>query len=170
MMQNLDVLVDVSLNKLFNKQSSGWWLVMPSCLCVTTVMFWSWTDNNPFHHRSYWCHGAKAPGHQYLQRRLTICSIGPPVSYRNILYTGNNIRKRNVILKKIPSSKLFNTLRPKQNGRCFADDTFKRIFLNENVRILIKISLNFVPRGPMNYIPSLDQIMACHLVGASPLS
>ena len=103
MMQNLDVLFDVSLNKLLNKQSSGWWLVMPSCLCVTTVMFWSWTDNNPFHHRSYWCHGAKAPGHQYLQRRLTIYSIGPPVSYRNILYTGNNIRKRNVILKKIPS-------------------------------------------------------------------
>ena len=30
-----------------------------------------------------------------------------------------------------------NTLRPKQNGRNFADDTFKRIFLNENVRISI---------------------------------
>ena len=28
-----------------------------------------------------------------------------------------------------------NTLRPRQNGRRFADDTFKRIFLNENVRI-----------------------------------
>ena len=27
----------------------------------------------------------------------------------------------------------FNTLRPRQNGRHFSDDTFKRIFLNENV-------------------------------------
>ena len=38
-----------------------------------------------------------------------------------------------------------NTLRPRQNDRHFADDTFKRIFLNENVRISIKISLKFVP-------------------------
>ena len=38
-----------------------------------------------------------------------------------------------------------NTLRPRQNGRHFADDPFKRIFLNENVRISIKFSLKFVP-------------------------
>ena len=30
-----------------------------------------------------------------------------------------------------------NTLRPRQNGRHFTDDTFKCIFLNENVRISI---------------------------------
>ena len=35
----------------------------------------------------------------------------------------------------------FSTLRPRQNGRHFPDDIFQRIFLNENVRILIKISL-----------------------------
>ena len=34
-----------------------------------------------------------------------------------------------------------NTLRPKQNGRHFPDDTFKCIFLNENVRISIKIDV-----------------------------
>ena len=33
-----------------------------------------------------------------------------------------------------------NSLRPRQNGRHFADDTFKRIFLNEIVRISLKIS------------------------------
>ena len=32
----------------------------------------------------------------------------------------------------------FNTLRLRQNGRYFADDTFKCIFLNENVWISIK--------------------------------
>ena len=37
----------------------------------------------------------------------------------------------------------------------FADDTFKRIFLNENIRISIKISLKFVPKGLINNIPAL---------------
>ena len=63
-----------------------------------------------------------------------------------------------------------NTLRPRQNGRRFADDTFKRIFLNENVRISITISLKFVPKGPMNNNPSLFQIMACRLDSNKPLS
>ena len=64
----------------------------------------------------------------------------------------------------------FNTLRPRQNGRRFADDTFKRIFLNENVRISIKISLKFVPKGPINNIPALVQIMAWRRSGDKPLS
>ena len=54
---------------------------------------------------------------------------------------------------------LLNTLRPRQNGRHFADDIFKCIFLNENVSITIKISLKFVPKGPINNIPALVQIM-----------
>ena len=57
-------------------------------------------------------------------------------------------------------SRAVNTLRPIQNGRRFADDTFKRIFLNENVRISIKISLKFIPKGPINNNPALVQIMA----------
>ena len=61
-------------------------------------------------------------------------------------------------------------LRPRQNGRHFADDTFKRIFLNENVRISIKISLKFVPKGPINNIPALVQIMAWRRPGDKPLS
>ena len=32
--------------------------------------------------------------------------------------------------------------------------------LNENVRILIKITLKFVPKGPINNIPALVYIMA----------
>ena len=65
---------------------------------------------------------------------------------------------------------MFNTLRPRQNGRNFADDTFKRIFVNENVRILIEISLKFVPKGPINNIPALFQIMAWRRPGDKPLS
>ena len=64
----------------------------------------------------------------------------------------------------------FNTLRPRQIGRLFADDTFKRIFLNENVRISIKISLKFVPKGRINNIPALVLIMAWRRPGDKPLS
>ena len=69
-----------------------------------------------------------------------------------------------------PSRHIFNTLRPRQNGWHFADDTFKRIFLNENVIISIKMSLKFVPNGPINNIPALVQIMAWHRPGDKPLS
>ena len=49
----------------------------------------------------------------------------------------------------------FNTLRLRQNGRHFADDTLKYILLNENVWIPIEISLKFVPKGPIDNIPAL---------------
>ena len=63
-----------------------------------------------------------------------------------------------------------NTLRPRQNGRHFADAIFKLIFLNENVWIPIKISLKFIPQGPINNIPALVQIMTWRRPGDEPLS
>ena len=63
-----------------------------------------------------------------------------------------------------------NTLRSRQNGRHFADDMFKCIFLNENVWITIIISLKFVPKGLINNNPALFQIMAWHRPGDKPLS
>ena len=65
---------------------------------------------------------------------------------------------------------LFNTLRPRQNGHHFAEDILKCIFLNENVWISHKISLNFVPKGPSNNIPLLVLIMAWRRSGDKPLS
>ena len=63
-----------------------------------------------------------------------------------------------------------NTLRPRQDGHHFADDTFKRIFFNETFRILIKISLKFVTKGPINNIPALVHIMVWRRPGDKPLS
>ena len=68
------------------------------------------------------------------------------------------------------SDSWLSTLRPRQNGRHFADDIFKCIFLNENVWISIKISLNFVPKDRINNIPALVQIMAWRRSGDKPLS
>ena len=65
---------------------------------------------------------------------------------------------------------LLNTSRLRQNGSHFPDDIFKCIFMNEDVRILIKISLKFVPKDPINNNPALVQIMAWHRSGDKPLS
>ena len=63
-----------------------------------------------------------------------------------------------------------NILRPWQNGRHFADDIFKCIFLNENAWISLKISLKCVPYVRINNIPALVQIMAWRRPGDKPLS
>ena len=46
---------------------------------------------------------------------------------------------------------VLNTLRPRQNGRHFADDIFKGISLNENLGMLHKISLKYVSYGLIDY-------------------
>ena len=43
-------------------------------------------------------------------------------------------------------------------------------FMNENFYILIKISMKFVPKGPIGNNPALDYIMAWHQKGDKPLS
>ena len=63
-----------------------------------------------------------------------------------------------------------NSLRPRQNGRQFPDDIFKCIFLIENVIIPIKDSMKFVPKGSINNISTLVQIMAWRRPGDKPLS
>ena len=63
-----------------------------------------------------------------------------------------------------------NTLRLRQDGRHFPDGIFICIFLNENEWHLIKISLKFVPKFPINDIPALVQIMAWRGPGDKPYS
>ena len=60
------------------------------------------------------------------------------------------------VLSEIP----FNTLKQRKNGRHFADDISKCIFLNESVWISLEISLNIVPKVPINNISALVQVMA----------
>ena len=62
----------------------------------------------------------------------------------------------------------------KVEAKClpFCRQPFKCIFLNENVWIFIKISLEFVPctEGPIDDIPALFKIMAWWWSGDKPLS
>ena len=55
-------------------------------------------------------------------------------------------------------------------GRHLTDDVFKCIFMNEKFCILIRISLNFVPKGPIDNKPTSVQVMAWRLTGDKPLS
>ena len=64
----------------------------------------------------------------------------------------------------------FKHIEAEPNGRHFADDIFKCIFLNESVWISIKILLKSVPKGPINNIPAMVQIMAWRRPGDKPLS
>ena len=49
-------------------------------------------------------------------------------------------------------------------------DMFKWILFNENVQISITIQLKFLPKGPIDNIPALVQIMAWCWTGDKPLS
>ena len=105
---------------------------------------------------------------------LSLLLIGPFGMTNSDIWIRKLLNLRKFIwkfhLQKRPFRHGLNTLRPKQDGRRFADDTFKRIFLNENVRISIKISMTFVPKGVNNNIPALVQIMAWRRSGDKPLS
>ena len=50
---------------------------------------------------------------------------------------------------------LYLTHFPRQNGCHFADDILRCILVNEKFCIFIKISLKFVPKGPIDNNPAL---------------
>ena len=82
----------------------------------------------------------------------------------------NFSNKLRIVKSMIANKRALNPLRPRQNGRHFADDTLNSIFLNENVIISIEISLKFAPKSPIDKIPSLVHIMAWHRPGDKPIS
>ena len=63
-----------------------------------------------------------------------------------------------------------NILRPRQKGHHFPDAIFKYIFLNENVSISIRISLNLVSKGLTDNMPDLVWIMTWRRPGDKSLS
>ena len=70
----------------------------------------------------------------------------------------------------ISSQPVINTLRPRQDGRHFADDIFMCISFDENRCILIKSSLKYVRKSPIDNNPALVEILAWCRSGDKPLS
>ena len=152
-MRNIDGFFAVSLKKLFNSQLICWWFETP-CRSRDVGL---WNDIQFEFLFLGW--------HPVAAHHIALADI-------LIWYTASMaVHAIHAALLTRPSVKInFNTLRLPQNGCHFADDRFKCIFLNKNVWILIKISLNFVLKDQINNIPALVQIMAWRRLGDKPLS
>ena len=79
---------------------------------------------------------------------------------RHIASLGHNVvqdgpRCMMVHVHAVIRPKWVNSSPPGQDGRHFSDDMFRYIFVNEKFHIVIKISLMFVPKGPIDNTPAL---------------
>ena len=74
----------------------------------------------------------------------------------------------NRLYEPVPAIVNIDSFKAKQNRRHFADAVSKCNFMNENVWIPMKISLKFVPKGQINDISALVQIMAWRRTGEKP--
>ena len=143
------------------------WGLLTSVICVEDygfiflagIILCMWPANQR------WRYNVTSPliGWADIQYGPCLCITVQSHYYSISLYTAKLVTNEN-------QESLFNTLRPRQHDRHFTDDFFKRIFLNENLIVSIKISLKFVPKGPINNIPALVQIMAWRWPGDKPLS
>ena len=70
----------------------------------------------------------------------------------------------------VSAAPLLNSSPPGKNGGHFTQVIFKCIFMNGKMCILIPISLKFVPRGPIDNMSALVQLIAWHQTGEKPLS
>ena len=69
-------------------------------------------------------------------------------------------------MNSIISTKSFS---PGQNDRRFAYVFFSDVFFNVNIRILIEISLKFVPKGLIENKPALVYMVVWRRIGDKPL-
>ena len=60
----------------------------------------------------------------------------------------------NTLIKNLKYNKTFSSLRLRHNGHHFAYNIFKCLFLTENLWIMLKVSLKFVPNVWINDIPA----------------
>ena len=162
--RSFDVFFDLRLNKRLSKQLWCWWF--------ETLSRPLWRHRNDY--MKYTIDTAMVrSGFLYENMRHWVWIMAPASSrarasliFTSVCFTSNP----EVNPKAYMSSGNINTLKPRQNDRHFADDTFKPVFVNENIRISIKISLKFVPKVPINNIPALVHIMARRRPGDKPLS
>ena len=153
------------LIKFFFCKVSNWWdlvLGFPDCFKI-------WQAS-----RQQSCRAACQISRQYEEKNMQSCCLNiAEILWRDIhCLNEKRPRSAHVVrdLSQWPQQDDSLTHWGRENDCHFADDTFKRIFLKENVRMSIKISLKFVPKSPIDNIPALFQIMAWRRLGDKPLS
>ena len=132
-------------------------------------------------------HATMSQGRQSLQSHTAFQGLGEGMASIILTHSGRDkwvsewfsltaflrtvdIKVHIVYISHVIIAYTLESFRPRQNCCHFADDTFNRIFVNENVRISIKFSLKFVPKVPINNFPALVQILAWRCPGDKPLS
>ena len=100
---------------------------------------------------------------------LQICNTKHRIEW-GMLFTFTKLRYRGRNSFQLVTYNIVNSSPPGQNGRHFADDLFRCIFVNEHFRILNKITLKFVPSGLIDNNSALLWIMAWRRLGDKPLS
>ena len=106
-----------TLNKRLSKQSWSWWFETPTCsLWRHWNVVWGYWAINTLQRK---CH--------FDEISITGCTglpVQPVMKIRQMTFHTH--------LPSDDCDNIFNKLKPRQNGRDFADDIFKCIFLNEN--------------------------------------
>ena len=126
---------------------------------------WNWCKRWKLHHESWWRIGFSTD-----LANSTVCYATGWFILSMGIYHKSVLRSLHTPLCEQEYRCFLNTLRPRQNGRHFPDDIFKCIFLNENALMSFKNSLKFVPKGRINNIPVMVQMMAWRRPGDKPLS
>ena len=162
---------DCLLNRLFRRRSKKTSKLRANGLCAGNSSaigeFHAQMASNAENVSNWWRHHECNNGNINTMHFKAAC-LFCLCSDTSVSASDNNVYTLNY--KRGPSESRFSTLRPKQHGCNFADDIFKRIFLNENVWMAIEISLNFIPKGPINYNPALAQIVVLCRPDDKPLS
>ena len=173
---------------IFGQHCCYWWPGASASIISHSV------ENTPMRFQlfMYWCHHHPAPhfsiktpwtpimkirrSHSNL---LFIIMTSILVNIRNILKLHDSLSSWNLIggsaallLRRSPNSKaieIFNSSPPGQNGRHFRRRHFQMRFHEWKKCISIRISLKFVPRGSIDNMWTLVQVMAWRRIGDKPL-
>ena len=117
-----------------------------------------------------------SPGCQWVKTQVPAAHLGNPLYIWHIKRLSWQKGFHNSISWLLVSYNVTNSLTsinwfpPGHNGPRSADDRFRCIFVNENICILIKISLKFLRKGSIDNKPALVEIMAWRQIDDKPLS
>ena len=115
----------------------------------TSVQVMAWSHQATSHYLNhYWFRSMPPCG---LTRPQWVKPVDGWITPGSTTYAGTMMTMYSPLIYRT----MYQLISPGQNGRHFADDIFRCIFVNGIFCILIKISLKFVHKGPIDNNPAL---------------
>ena len=146
----------------------------------TEMFHWCWTSfsskamKSPFDivitaaddDLATWESGHQHPWYQFSWSWVNPCRMSnlKELDFELTMHISRRVPRLEMIIKHV-----YCLTHSRQNGRHFADDILKCIFMNENFCNSTQISLKFVPNGPIDKSP-LVRVMAWRRTCDKPLS